>query len=264
MSGVIKQEQQKDWFDQWKIFDRNEVLFLFEGWIFPQKLEDLQGKDVLEAGCGGGPHTELVAQFARHITAVDLNTAALARQRLEGTVNVDCVEDDIATMDLKRSFDIVFSVGVVHHTDDPDKTVQNLKRHVKPGGKLILWVYAKEGNWLVEHVVEPLRKLFLKNLSRKTVLNISAVSTALVYIPAFTVYFLPLRFLPYFQYFTNWRKLPFNRNLLNVFDKLNAPQVAFISKQRVESWFKDNNFKITHLSHYVGVSWRITAQRQDG
>ncbi len=261
MAESVKQQQQNQWFVQWEAFDRDEVVFLFQDWIYPNTLEDFRGKMVLEAGCGGGPHTALVAPLARHITAVDLNTTALARRRLATANNVEFVEEDIALMDLKRQFDIVFSVAVVHHTNDPDQTVANLKRHVKPGGKLLLWVYAKEGNWLVEYGVEPLRKILIQYLPRKVVLGISALITALLYVPVYTLYLLPLKFLPYYQYFGNFRKMSFNRNFLNVFDKLNAPQVIFLTKERVQSWFKDSDFDIIHLHHYVGVSWRLSARR---
>ena len=41
-------------------------------------------------------------------------------------------------------------------TDDPERTVEHLKRHLKPGGRLMLFVYAHEGTWLVRALVERL------------------------------------------------------------------------------------------------------------
>lgn len=218
---------------------------------------------MLEAGCGGGVHTALIAPYAQHVTAVDLNTIELARQRLQGAKNVSFLEGDIAAMDFGQEFDVVMSVAVVHHTNDPDKTVENLKRHVKPGGKLVLWVYAREGNGFVEYFIEPIRKLLIKHLSRRLVLGIAWALTVILYIPVFTIYLLPLRSLPYFEYFGNFRRLSFNRNFLNVFDKLNAPQVTFLDNHRVKSWFDGDEFEVLHLSHYKGVSWRLTARRRN-
>lgn len=259
---VEKQKQQKEWHDQWRTFNREEIVFLFKDWIYPLKLEDLVGKSVLEAGCGGGVHTEIMAPFAQSIIAVDLNTIDLAQNRLERFKHIRLQQDDIATMKLKEQFDVVMSIAVVHHTDSPDKTIANLKHHVKPGGQIVLWVYAKEGNWMVEHIVEPIRKACLKNLRRDTLAKISWMITALLYIPIFTIYFLPLHYLPYYKYFKNFRKMPFNRNFLNVFDKLNAPQVEFITKERALGWFLNTDFEVIHISHYVGVSWRISARKR--
>ncbi|MFA6319117.1 MAG: hypothetical protein WC943_17025, partial [Elusimicrobiota bacterium] len=67
---------------------------------------------------------------------------------------------------------------------------------------------------------------------------------------------LPLRFLPYYEYFENWRILSYSRNMLNVFDKLNAPQTHFIRKERIERWFSPSEFQDIHISPYKGVSWR--------
>jgi SAM-dependent methyltransferase len=159
-------------------------------------------------------------------------------------------------MDLKKQFDIVFCVGVVHHTDNPEKTVENLKKHTKPGGKLILWVYSEEGNFLVQNIVEPFRKLFLENLSRRKLMMLSKSITFMIYLPIYTIYLLPLRFLPYYQYFENFRKLSFERNHLNVFDKLNAPQVDFINFKRITKWFSEEEFENIHISSYKNVSWR--------
>ena len=249
------QKKQTEWFEQWNLFSDDEHR-LFKDWIYPTVLDDFRGKTVLECGCGGGQHTSFIAPYARHVTAVDLNTAEIARQKNSAFGNITFLEDDIARMDLQQTFDIVFSIGVVHHTDDPDKTVANLKRHVKPGGKLIVWVYAHEGNFLIRSMVEPFRKLFCQTISREKLIVVSRIITGLLYIPVYSVYRLPLGFLPYYQYFKNFRTLSFQRNLLNVFDKLNAPQVVFIKKETMQRWFNVEEFTNIHISFYNGVSWR--------
>jgi len=251
----MQQKKQSEWHEQWSMLQDDE-LFLFKDWILPVKLEDFGGKEVLECGCGGGQHTSYVAPFAGHHTAVDLNTADLARERNLKFNNITFVEADIGTMDLGKKFDFVFSIGVVHHTDDPDKTFRNMMQHTKPGGKTIVWVYSKEGNAMVEYGVEPLRKLFLRHLSRKALLGLSKFITALLYPFVYTIYLLPLRFLPYYEYFGNFRKLTFYRNTLNVFDKLNAPQVDFISYERIKKWFSESEYEQISITPYKGVSWR--------
>lgn len=251
----MPQLKQSQWYDQWEMF-QDEELFLFKDWIYPITLDDFRDKEVLEAGCGGGQHTFFIAPYAKRITAVDLNTLSIAKKRNNQFDNIDFIEDDIAEMELKKQFDIVFCIGVIHHTDNPEKTVENLKRHVKPGGKLIVWVYSEEGNYIVRTIVEPLRKLFLHTMDRKNLLIISKIITGLMYIPIYSLYKLPLYFLPYYDYFVNFRKMSFGRNTLNVFDKLNAPQVEFISYGRIKNWFPDQEFSTINLSAYKGVSWR--------
>jgi len=251
------QVRQKEWHEQWAML-RDSEPFLFEDWIYRLTLKDLAGKTVLECGCGGGQHTSFMAPYAESVTAVDLNTVPIAIARNENARNVEFIEADIATMDLGRQFDVVISVGVVHHTDDPDRTVRNLTRHVKPGGRLVLWVYSEEGNALVSRVVEPVRKAFLANLSRSAILRISQGITAMLYPIIHSAYRMDLPGLPYYEYFANFRKLSFARNVLNVFDKLNAPQVQFIERARAEKWFNSLLFDDVHISPYCNVSWRCS------
>ena len=258
--AAVRQRQQSEWLIQWKEFE-DDASFLFAGWIYPATLDDFGGKTVLDAGCGGGQHLAQIAVHARKVVGVDLNTAEIARQRTARLQNVTVLEADIAEMDLGEQFDVVLSIGVIHHTDDPDKTVRNLKRHIKPGGKLILWVYAEEGNFLVQALLEPLKRSFLLRLTKPIVRLLAEVLTVTISLPVYSIYLLPLPFLPFYEYFQNWRRLSFRRNVLNVFDKLNAPQTAFIPREQVQRWMSPYEFREVHISCYQGISWRASGTK---
>jgi len=192
------QKEQIEWYQQWSLFKDEkfdgEELFLFRDWIYPNRLEDFKDKEVLECGCGGGVHTSFIAQHAKYVIAVDLNTSDLAKERNKKFTNITFLKSDIAEMDLGYQFDIVLSIGTIHHTDNPDKTIQNLKQHLKPGGKIILWVYSKEGNFWLSNILEPIRKKFLSYLSRERILFLSKIICSLLYFPIYTIYLLPLSF----------------------------------------------------------------------
>ncbi len=55
----------------------------------------------------------------------------------------------------------------------------------------------------------------------------------------------------------NFRKLPFRRNQLNVFDKLNAPQTRFTTLAKSREWFNEKRFVPDSISirKYAGVSY---------
>ena len=255
------QREQAEWHYQWSRL-QDDAPFLFEEWIHPNSLESFRGLRILEAGCGGGHHTRLVASHCASVTAVDLNTAELADGVIQEFGNVTVVKGDIATIAFDDPFDVVFSVGVVHHTDDPDETVENLKRLVSPGGRLILWVYSREGNAPARLLVELPRRLLLRFLPRPLLEALAWVLTLCIYPAVHSLYRLPIRSLPYYEYMQNWRRLTARRNMLNVFDKLNAPQTQFMSESRVRGWGADPDFTLEHLSRYVGVSWRVTLTRR--
>ena len=254
------QQKQTEWAWQWeKTYDDNQ--WLFSEWIYPNTLETFRGKTVLDCGCGGGQHLAFVAPFCSEAVGVDLNAISSAARHTSAFPHVSLIEADIATMNLGRQFDIVYSIGVLHHTDDPTASFKNIVKHCRPGGRVIVWVYSHEGNALNRFLVEPLKRILIHALPRPVVWGIANIFTALVYIPVYTLYLLPLRSLPYFQYFQNWRKLRYKRNLLNVFDKLNAQQTHFLKREIVESWFHPQEFSDIHISPYKGVSFRASGTK---
>lgn len=257
----MDQIKQSDWAWQWERFEDREE-WLFRDWIYPNTIDDFRDKRVMDGGCGGGQHVAFIAPYAREVVGVDLNATHVAADRTQKFSNVKFVDADIANVSFPEPFDIVYSIGVIHHTDDPDKTFANLAHLTKPGGRTMVWVYAYEGNFLVRVFVEGLKNLFLLKLPKSVLRAFSTLCTALLYIPVYTIYFLPLTFLPYYEYFESFRKLSFGRNDLNVFDKLNAPQTHFIRRERIQRWFDDNGFTNIHISAYHGVSWRGSGIKQ--
>lgn len=237
--------------------------FLYREWIYPHTYEAFRGKEVLEAGSGPGVQTRLFAECAKRVTAVDKEAIATTQKSTKDLADkIEYVYADIATMNLGRQFDVVNCVGVIHHTDDPAKTFRNLVRHTKAGGLVIIWAYAREGNFLVRAFVEPLRKRFLGHASHATLWRLSFLLNVWMTMARETIYRLPLRWLPYYEYFQNARRMSFKRNAINIYDKLNAPQTHFISEYEIRSWFNPDEFQDIHISRYAGVSWRASGTKK--
>ena len=255
------QQKQPEWIYQWERFKDSEA-FLFLDWISPRTLEDFRGKRVLDAGCGPGHHIRMIADVAEHVVGLDLNTADLAKQLLADVPNTSFVEDDLALHNAPDSYDVVYSLGVIDHTDSPDASFENLKCMTAPGGLTIVWVWSAEGNALMMNIIEPLRAALLCDQSRETVDQIAHFLTAVLYQIVHTVYRLPLTFLPYYGYFRNFRKLSFHRNALNVFDKLNAPYTEFITRERIERWFNPRDYEDVSITFYKGVSWAASGRQR--
>jgi SAM-dependent methyltransferase len=250
----------EEWSYQWERFE-DDTPFLFDDWIAPLRLTDLAGRTVFEAGCGRGHHTRRLAQHAAQVVAVDIECAGIAQRHTAGLPNVEVRAGDVATIDLGRQFDVVVCVGVIHHTADPDRTFANLARHVKPGGRIVVWCYSREGNAAQRWLVEPAKTVALKRLPRGALVGLSHLLTGPLTALAHTLYRAPVRALPYYEYFGNWRRLSYHRNLVNVFDKLNAPQTHWIARDRAERWVAGPAWTNRHLSPYKGVSWRVSATR---
>ena len=131
--------------------------------------EFFEGKRVLDAGCGTGRHAYLAARFgAREVVAVDLSGAVdAARVNLEALDNVHVVQGDLLRLPLRPAdrgggFDLIYSIGVLHHLPDPHAGFRSLLPYLRPGGTIAVWLYGYENNGFVRHAVEPLRRVTTK------------------------------------------------------------------------------------------------------
>lgn len=103
------------------------------------------GLKVLEIGCGLGTDGAQFAKAGADYTGVDLTEAAveLARRRFElfelpGNFRTADAENlDFAD----EGFDLVYSHGVLHHTPDTEKTIREIRRVLRPGGRAIVMLY---------------------------------------------------------------------------------------------------------------------------
>ncbi len=109
--------------------------------------DNVVNQRVLEVGCGIGMDT---IQFARngndiYILDLSLNSVLLTLSRLqnEGYKAHACIADAENLPLESNSFDIAYSYGVLHHTPNTHRCVQEVFRVLKPGGKAIIMLYAK-------------------------------------------------------------------------------------------------------------------------
>jgi arsenite methyltransferase len=111
----------------------------------------LEGKTVLDAGCGAGFSALLLfgelLNTCRYIGA-DISTAVdVASQRFaEKNVRGEFIQVDL--LDLPEelgTFDIIFSEGVLHHTDSTEKAIRYLATKLTHGGYFMFYVYNKKG-----------------------------------------------------------------------------------------------------------------------
>jgi len=100
---------------------------------------------VLEIGCGAGTDLSRLATTADTVVGVDLapRGASLTntRLRLEGRSGGALLSDAECLALPDGSFDSVYSFGVIHHTDHPDRAIHEIARVLRPGGQVLVALY---------------------------------------------------------------------------------------------------------------------------
>jgi FkbM family methyltransferase len=106
--------------------------------------------EALVAGCGTGSHSIIAAQRFRgvRVLAIDLSLSSIsyAKRKTQelGLTNIEYAQADILKLgDVTRTFDIIESVGVLHHLADPFAGWRILLSRLRPGGFMSLGFYSE-------------------------------------------------------------------------------------------------------------------------
>jgi len=179
---------------QWKTFRavqldsangsrESEASFAAKTGLTPATVKD---RVVLDAGVGAGRFAEVVSRWGGEVVGVDLTDAVdaafdnVGRHRL-----VHIVQADIFALPFPpRTFDIAYSIGVLHHTPEPERAFECVSAVVRPGGVTAVYVYAALG--VARHFSDALRKVTTR-LPKRVVLWLAAAA-----VPLFYLYRLPV------------------------------------------------------------------------
>jgi len=125
-------------------------------------------KIILDAGCGSG-HSGLLL-FGNHLRlhdylGIDISTAVeVASMRFaEAGYDADFLQADLLDLPVSDgSIDMIFSEGVLHHTDSTERAIKSLSNKLKLGGRFLFYVYIKKAvirEFTDDYVRDQLRSL---------------------------------------------------------------------------------------------------------
>lgn len=121
-----------------------------------EALAPAPGERVLDTGCGGGQTSLRIADRVGpegEVTGADISRPMLelARKRAEGRANVRFVEADAQVHEFAAgAYDAIFSRFGVMFFSDPTAAFTNLRRALKPSGRMVFvcWAALAENPWM--------------------------------------------------------------------------------------------------------------------
>jgi SAM-dependent methyltransferase len=124
---------------------RSEKDFILRTRLTPA---DLNGKLVLDVGCGMGRYAEVATRWGARVVGIDLSQAVEAAASNLADRGAAILQADAFRLPFApESFDFIYSLGVLHHTPDCERAVKGLERFLKPGGTLSVWLYSAYNPW---------------------------------------------------------------------------------------------------------------------
>lgn len=161
-----KQAQTKDTFSfKWaktETYDNPKVRSYTRDWLMNKYfdndrtlLHNVFKKDavVLDAGCGSALSAEaMLGNLLDTIDyiGVDISESVMVANKRLKSLGYDMtrkffIQSDLNDIPLKEKVDVIFSEGVLHHTDSTERAIINLASHLNVGGHFLFYIYVKKG-----------------------------------------------------------------------------------------------------------------------
>lgn len=199
---------------------------------------DLKGKKLIDIGCGNGVLTSGISEFGMETFGIDVSNSVEQAYINNTNPNVHYIQGDLQIPPFPSGyFDIVYSTGVIHHTNNTELSFSCISELVKNSGILYVWLYRPEKD--IKH-----RALnYVRSFTNKLPILIQYWTYLLFLVPQGLIK-MRLKGIK-----RNWRE-----QLINYFDVLSCEFRHEHTPKEVENWYFKRNFykiKVT-IEEYLG------------
>ena len=226
---------------------------------------------VLDVGCGTGRWSKYISPRVKWIEAIDPSQAVFSAAML--TKNISNIRISQTSIDnipfADDSFDLVFSLGVLHHVPDTFAALKQCVNKVKPNGWLLLYLYYTLDNrgrlyrWLFQ-LSTPFRKI-ISSLPSQLKFFVCDLIAIVIYLPFVFLSRLIRAILPSSNLYKNvplsyYCDKSFNIIRNDALDRFGTPLEQRFSKKEIEQMMCNaglSNIKISPNEPY----WHAIGQK---
>ncbi|MBN3860500.1 bifunctional 2-polyprenyl-6-hydroxyphenol methylase/3-demethylubiquinol 3-O-methyltransferase UbiG [Neisseriaceae bacterium PsAf] len=138
---------------------------------FIQKYTDLNNKNILDVGCGGGILTESLAKAGGKTTGIDLacdsiEAAKQHAQRQNLAIDYQTIDVEQLAQEKTGEFDVITCMELLEHVPEPERLVHACAQLLKPNGLLFMSTINKNIKSYLQAIVAA--EYILKLVPKKT------------------------------------------------------------------------------------------------
>ncbi len=269
-SANLRDRTIADFGEQWSRYTDNEgfygsveLLADVLGPLLP--LHELRGQRVAEIGSGTGRIVRMLLRAgAQHVVALEPSRAVevLQRNLRHETHRVEILHARGEEIPAGLDLDVVLSIGVLHHVPEPHPVVRAAYRALRPGGRIVVWLYGKEGQRTVVAAIGIMRSITTR-LPHALLAPIAWSCNLVldVYIPLCR----RLPSLPLADYMCNLlARFSRRKRFLVIYDQLKPAYAKYYDRSQARELLEGAGFVDVQLYHRRGYSWTVSGRRPDG
>lgn len=258
MKDKVIRQKRDSWGEEWSTWDKVDSVkdyvdnssnfdsvFEDEKNVFLTKTntdeEYWKGKEVLDVGCGMGRYSDIAAKLGAKVIAIDQSARCIeVTQKNCSNLPVKTIQANVFELDksLKdQKFDVIFSIGVIHHTGDTKRAFFALLPYLKENGEIKIWVYRKY-SLIRECIYQSIRKVtwrlpwfFLK------ILGIMVSTIGKIW------------------YFGRIHQVPLPKTYHHFFDWYSCQYRQHHTEDEVRGWYEIAGLKDIHIFGYIGKKY---------
>lgn len=236
-SFIAPAEKEKIWRDENK--NMAEILLHETG----EQPSFFHGKKVVDVGSGHGIMTSKIASMSALAVGVELSKAVDDAYKKNQAANAWYIQADLQYLPFEEaSFDLLYSSGVIHHTNNTELSLSLIEPVVKPGGKLCLWLYhprEKTGHKMI---------LLLRNFTKRL-----PVKAAFVFLMIFVF---PFTYL--LKKIKNRKKLTYREEIIDLLDQFTPEFRDEIEHEEAIAWLEKRYYSNIEISTRNQFGFSIT------
>ncbi|HZR01992.1 MAG TPA: class I SAM-dependent methyltransferase [Burkholderiales bacterium] len=264
-ADALEERTIRDFGEQWTRYQRNEGYYasveLLRDIVEPLlPLDEIAGKRVAEIGSGSGRIVSMLLDAGvDHVLAIEPSSAyAVLRANVGTSRRVTFLNIAGDELPASADLDVVLSIGVIHHIPDPEPALRAAFEALRPGGKILIWLYGREGNELYLALAQPLRAV----TRRLPHWALAGLVRALDLPLAIMIRLARAHRVPLPDYLNNYLgKLGADQRRLVIYDQLNPAYAHYYTRTEARAVLERAGFVNVQLHHRHGYSWTVRGEK---